>query len=84
MFSANDSSLSGYENDKDEVGSLSITARRRTVIVSSTIRHEVPVSITTISGITVAAFKINNGETIETTVPSAGIYIVNGRKVIVK
>jgi len=70
--------------DDNEAGALSISTRRHAVIVTSTLRHEVPVTIVTTSGVVVAHFTIQPGETIETNLPNVGIYIVNGRKVVIK
>ena len=70
--------------DDNEAGALSISTRRHAVIVTSTLRHEVPVTIVTTSGVVVTHFTIQPGETIETNLPNVGIYIVNGRKVVIK
>ena len=68
----------------DDTGSLTIDSRRGHIIVTSTLSTTAPVRIVTLSGITVAAFNIQPGETIETPVNGSAVYIVNRHKLFVK
>ena len=67
-----------------DTGKLTFSTGRKTIIATSTLRQEAPVTIHTTSGVVVAAFNIQPGETIETQVNQAGVYIVNNKKVTVK
>ena len=63
-------------------GELTFTTRPRKLITTSSLRHGADVRIFSVSGQCVAAFDIQPGETIETDIPIAGVYIVraaNGR-----
>ena len=67
------------ENDATkgaEQGNLMIHARKKSIVVESALRYVTDVRITTTSGITLATFTIQPGETIETRVNLAGVYIV--------
>jgi hypothetical protein len=57
-------------------GTLTIGTRRHTIVVTSTLRGKRDVAITTTSGITIATFTIAPGETVETRINNAGVYIV--------
>lgn len=76
------------QGDLDE--SFAIGARRRSVVVTSNLRTESEVTITNLSGITVATFSVQPGETVRTPMNAGGVYIVraaNGRyqkKLVVK
>ncbi|MBQ6966221.1 MAG: hypothetical protein IJP82_11150 [Bacteroidaceae bacterium] len=87
VFNTVDSSFD-HEEEADptegESGRLTITGKKHTIIVSSLLQKEVPVRIVSVSGITIATFTIQPGETIETHVPIAGVYIVNRTKISVK
>lgn len=63
-------------SDNPGEGDLVITVRRRTISASSTLRREADVRIVNTAGITIASFTIQPGETIDTNVPTAGVYIV--------
>ena len=88
VFSDNtDEQLKGVEErdlDDGEAGSLTFSTRRHTIIATSTLAKAVPVAIHTTSGVTIAAFTIQPGETVETHVNNGGVYIVNNKKVTVK
>ena len=68
----------------DDTGRLTFSTRRHTIIATSTLRQEAPVTIHSTDGVVIAAFNIQPGETIETRVNRAGVYIVNNKKVTVK
>jgi hypothetical protein len=71
-------------------GTMDIYAKRNKVVVESNLRYVTDVRIVNVAGMTLSSFSIEPGETIETRVESAGVYIVyadNGKyvkKVIVK
>ena len=68
----------------NDTGKLTFSTGRKTIIVTSTLKQEAPVTIHSTDGVVIAAFNIQPGETIETKVNRAGIYIVNNKKVTVK
>lgn len=81
LFDSEDSSFAIGEDkdpssDNPGEGDLVITVRRRTISASSTLRREADVRIVNTAGITIANFTIQPGETIDTNVPTAGVYIV--------
>ena len=71
-------------------GDLIITSGKKKIIVESEIHYVADVRIVTPAGITLTSFAIEPGETVETRIENAGVYIVyadNGKyvkKVIVK
>ena len=78
-------------NPMDEAdGRLIISGKKQTIIVSSSLSKPVTVRIVNISGLAINAFTLQPGESIETHVPTSGVYIVqasNGkyrRKISVK
>ena len=63
-------------------GDLVFTIHHRTVSVTSSLQSEADVQIYNVSGVIMANFTIQPGETIETNIPVAGVYIIratNGR-----
>ena len=64
------------DKQADDTGALSISAARHKIIVSSSLRHAADVRIVSPSGVTMAAFTIAPGETIDTRVNLGGVYIV--------
>ena len=90
---SDDTSFTFEDNDptKEEVGdALSFFARTHIIGVESFFRKETDVLIVNTSGLTIANFTIQPGETIETPVPMAGVYIIRAaggkyiKKVVVK
>ena len=92
-----------FENDSPQIllpkgdprnnqndGTLDIYAKKQKVVVESNLRYVTDVRIVNVAGMTLSSFSIEPGETVETRVESAGVYIVyadNGKyvkKVIVK
>ena len=57
-------------------GDLLFTIRKHEIAVTSSLRRAADVRIVNISGVTVANFTIQPGETIERYIPVAGVYIV--------
>lgn len=63
-------------------GTLTVSAHRHAISVTSSLRQPTDVRIVSASGVTIASFTIQPGETIDTDIPVAGVYIVradNGR-----
>ena len=80
VFSNDDSQLKGVEekgnpNDEDP-GNLSIYAKKHKIIVESALNRDVDIRIVNAAGITVATFTLEPGETVETRIINAGVYIV--------
>ena len=73
---ANESLMPHKSQDSDEPGMLRARPARHKIVVESTLRTAADVSILNAAGITVATFTIQPGETIETRIASAGVYIV--------
>ncbi len=73
----------GTRGDEAADGGLTVKGGKKVIVVESSYNRPVDVTIHTTSGITVAVFTIEPGQTIETRV-SAGVYIVNSKKLIVK
>ena len=78
----NDDSSFAFGDDKDPSGDnfgegdLVFTVRKHMLSVTSSLRREADVRIVNMSGLTIATFTIQPGETIDTNVPTAGVYIV--------
>ena len=81
IFDGDDSSFTISDEDpsKEEIGTetMIFTTSRHEIIVTSHLRKEADVSIYNISGITVASFTIQPGETVNTYIPVSGVYIVH-------
>ena len=69
-------------NDAD--GGLHISTGPSCIIVTSTLRSSATVRITTTTGIDVATYTIEPGQTVKTPVTMNGAYIVNRKKVMVR
>ena len=81
IFTSNETTFSfEYDNDPTEGqigdGSLLISALRHKITVTSSLLREADVRIVNTSGITVANFTIQPGETIDTNIGAAGVYVV--------
>ena len=84
VFSNERSEMKGVEerdNPKEVGGSLKINSKRHLIIVESALTYTVNVTIVNTAGIIVNKFTINPGETIETRVNNAGVYIVQPSEV---
>ena len=84
VFDSSDSSFAiGDDDPSDELaGELTFSTKPRKLVVTSSMRQPADVHIYSVSGQSIATFSIQNGETIETDIPVAGVYIVraaNGR-----
>ena len=79
IFSHEDSQLKGVEDRdlRDEsTGSLDIYPKRKKIVVESSLNYTAEVRIINVAGITINAFTIEPGETVETRVNVSGVYIV--------
>ena len=79
VFSNETTQLQGNDNElnsDDKAYDLIITAKRKKIIVESHLREATEVRIVNATGITLDTFTIEPGETIETRVQNAGVYIV--------
>jgi hypothetical protein len=90
---SDDTSFAFEDNDpkQEEIGGeLRFYAKKRLIGVESSLSKETDVLIVNTSGLTIANFTIQPGETIETPVPMAGVYIIRAaggkyiKKVVVK
>ena len=81
LFDSNDSSFA-FGDDKDPSsddfgeGDLVITIRQHAVSVTSSLRREADVRIVNMSGLTIANFTIQPGETVNTHIGVGGVYMV--------
>ena len=65
-------------------GELEIYAKDHKIITTSHLKEATTISIFNVAGISLANYVLKSGETIETPVHSAGVYIVNKKKLFVK
>jgi len=79
-FSNNDNTEMPHEEsddyDKDHTGKISVTTSHLKIDVKSTLKETVNVRILSINGITVNAFALEPGQTVETLLNNEGFYIV--------
>jgi hypothetical protein len=79
IFSNEDSQLRGVNDDDpngEGDGSLGIYAKKHKIVVQSALRATTEMRITNMAGITIATFSIEPGETIETRVNHAAVYLI--------
>ena len=80
VFSHDDSELKGVEEkgdpNGDDLGTLKISSKKHKIIVESALTRDIDVRIVNAAGITVATFTLEPGETVETRIINAGVYIV--------
>ena len=79
VFSNNSSRLGGGEEQEpqDNVAeNMEFSAKKHKILVTSYMRSKTDVGIFNVSGLCVANFTINPGETIETPVNTSGVYII--------
>ena len=93
IFNNDDEQLKGVEERDlrgEEYGSLDIYAKRKKIVVESNLHETTEVRIVNTAGITVTTFDIEPGETVETRINNAGVYIVQStdgryiKKLVVK
>ena len=66
----------GDPRDDEAAGTLNIYAKCKKIVVESNLREITDVRIVNMAGITVNTFSIEPGETVETRINNAGVYIV--------
>ena len=80
VFSNNENSEMPHEEsdsyDKDDNGRISVMTSHLKIDVKSTLKETVNVRILTMHGITVNTFDLEPGQTVETRLSNAGVYIV--------
>ena len=79
LFSNDNSELQGVEEKGDpngDPGTLRIYSQKHKIVVESALTRDIDVRIVNAAGITVTTFNIEPGETIETRINNAGVYIV--------
>lgn len=80
VFTNDDAQLKGVEEhgnpSDEEAGGLNIYAKKHKIIVESALNYTTDVRIVNMAGITVNTFSIEPGETVETRIYNAGVYIV--------
>ena len=83
VFDSSESSFAIGDDPSDELaGELTFSTKPRKLITTSSLRHATDVRIFSTSGQSIASFTIQPGETVETDINIAGVYIVradNGR-----
>ena len=89
IFDSEDGSLTFGDDENEEPseddfgeGDLAFRVHHRTLSVTSSLRHEADVRIYNVSGNLISNFTIQTGETFNTNIPVAGVYIIraaNGR-----
>ena len=80
VFSNEDSELQAHDEDRDlrdaSAGTLRIYTQKRAIIVESALKDAADVAIFNTSGIAIASFTIQPGETIATRDIPQGVYII--------
>ena len=76
VFSNNGDNLPHETYEVQDPGSLSILAAKHKIIVTSTLKYTTDVRIVNTAGQVLDKFAIKSGETIETRINNAGVYIV--------
>ena len=77
LFSNYDGAIGSHEaNEANETGTLSIHAGKHKIVVTSSLKFTTDVRILNTAGQTLKTFAIKPGETIETRIFNAGVYIV--------
>ena len=88
LFTSIDSPFAFGDDENEEPqddfgdGDLVYSVHHRTISVTSTLQSDAAVHIYNVSGLLIAHFTIQPGQTIETNIPVAGVYIIraaNGR-----
>jgi hypothetical protein len=94
VFSDEQTELKGVEEKGDpsdeDLGLLKIYAKRKKIVVESALKRDIDIRIVNPAGITINVFTLEPGETIETRITNAGVYIVQSadgrytKKLVVK
>ena len=92
VFSNTQSQLKGIDDEgdaNDDNGGITISQGRKKIVVASTRKQPTDIRIVNAAGITIAAFTLQPGESIETRISTIGVYIVQAtdglnKKLVVK
>lgn len=80
IFGSDVSDLKGVEEkgnpNGDDPGNLKIYAGKHKIIVESALTRDIEIRIVNTAGITMSTFTLEPGETVETRIINAGVYIV--------
>ncbi len=81
VFSNDDSEMKGViehgdPTNEEAAGTLNVYAKKHKIIVESALTYTTDVRIVSLAGVTINAFTIEPGETVETRVNISGVYIV--------
>ena len=76
VFSGDGANMANDTHESDETSTLSAHAGKHKIIVTSTLKYTTDVRIVNPAGQTLATFAIKSGETIETRINNAGVFIV--------
>ena len=80
LFDNEDTSFTFDDRDPSDddfgEGNLVFKVRKHTISVTSSLQREADVRITNVGGLNIGNFTIQPGETIETRIPVAGVYII--------
>ena len=80
VFNNDDSQLQGVEEkgnpNGDDPGNIKIYAKKHKIIVESALTRDIEIRIVNTAGITMSTFTLEPGETVETRIINAGVYIV--------
>jgi hypothetical protein len=83
VFDSSDSSFAIGDDPSDKLaGELVFSAKPRKLVTTSSLRQPADVRVYSTSGVAIASFTIQPGETIETDIAVPGVYIIraaNGR-----
>ena len=76
VFSGDGADMSHETNEANETGTLSVHAGKHKIMVTSTLKYTTDVRIVNTAGQVLDKFAIKPGETIETRIQNAGVFIV--------
>jgi len=77
LFSQSDVAYEPFNTyEADTEGSIAVSTGSHKIVVSSTLKTEVTVSITSATGLQINTFSLKPGQTVPTYIENAGVYIV--------
>ena len=69
--------IEDQDPSKDDItGNLIVRAKRKMIVVESTLNYTTSVRISSTAGLTIAVFDLEPGQTVETPINASGIYII--------
>ena len=85
VFSREFSQMGGQEEDDiTATGQLIVTTKRGKIVVISSLQEAKDIRIVNAAGMTIDNYVIQPGETVETSIHTPGVYIVNKKKLSVR